>query len=220
MATINEAIQVYWLHRSIAFRTELNNLFKKHHHPKTITHNMAIDIFEGDHQSRLPYEISIKYSETIKFLSKALRSSVLMTYSYSDFEDLYDSVKRCLHSVPGVGSLTYYDIALRIGFIRERQILPQKKVYLSHGALKGANNLRKSMPTLFSPLPSNLLNRKGELKEYAYDISIFDPALQEMTSPFLEDFFCVFDRELIKLPSLTYQQLQKAEYFYDRCIHI
>ena len=220
MATINEAIQVYWLHRSIAIRTELNNLFKKYRHPKKITHNMAIDIFEGDHQKRLPYEKSIKYSETINMLSKALRSSTLMSDSFCDFEDLFYAVRACLKSVPGVGTLSYYDVALRIGFIREKQILPQKKVYLSHGALKGANNLRKTIPALFGTIPSKCLNIRGELKEDVYDISIFAPVLQKMTSPFLEDFFCVFDSELKKLPSLTYKQMQKVNNYYDRCIHV
>ena len=181
---------------------------------------MAVDIFEGEHQKRLPYQKSIIYSKTINELSKALRSSALMTDTFANFEELYNAVKTCLMSFSGAGPLSYYDVALRIGFIREKQILPQKKVYLSCGALYGANNLRKVMPALFGPVSANSLNKKGELKEDAYDITIFDPVLREMTSLFLEDFFCVFDTELKKLSAITYQQMQKVDNYYDRCIHV
>lgn len=208
MATIHEAIQAYRLHRSRGILNELNNLFQLHGHSRKITHQMAIDIFEGAHQARLPYEKTIHYSKTINDYSKALRSSTLMTSHYKDFEDLHDDVKFYLTGVKGIGFLTRYDIALRIGFIREEQILPEKKVYLSRGALLGANNLYKTNPSLFKFIPTT---KKGVIKENPYDITMFDPVLQKLTSAFLEDFFCVFHKELKKLSSLSYKDLQKSK---------
>ena len=208
MATIQDAIRAYWLHRSMGMLNELNNIFKMHHHPTAINQTIAKHLFEGAHQAKMPYQTKYHYAKTFTAMSKALCSSSLMTNKYADVDDLYSDVKKLLYPISGIGLLTVYDVALRIGFVRKEQILPQQKVYLSRGALYGANNLRNTMPKLFNKIPTHQLNRKGELTEGAYNITIFDPILQAMTSPFLEDFFCVYDSKLKKLSSLTYKQLQ------------
>lgn len=59
-----------------------------------------------------------------------------------DFETLYDYVKKLLTDKigQGIGNLTLYDIALRLG--STRNIYPQKYVYLHAAPLKSAKHLK------------------------------------------------------------------------------
>ena len=131
-----------------------------------------------------------------------------------NFEDLYNAVSNLLLNkatkVKGIGHLTVYDIALNIGYIRESQILPDKKIYLFRGALLGANYLLNDDPSLFN-LPTSTI----QLKEGVYDINIFKAPLSNMPSMFLEDMFCVFHREFKKgLKRLNYRKLQNVSSFF------
>lgn len=220
MATIQDAIKAYHLHRATGMLIELNNLFKEHGHAQTINQTLAKHLFEGGHQEQLPYRPSIHYSKTFIAMSKALCASSLMIDSYKIFEELYNVVYSLLKPISGIAELTIYDVAHRIGFIRKEQILPKDKVYLFRGARLGADCLRKVVPELFGTIPDELLDKHGDLREGIYDISLFDSTLQEMGSLFLEDFFCVYHRELKRLPALPYNAFQKAPFYYDRCIHI
>lgn len=219
MATIQDAIKAYHLHTCTGMLNELNNLFKEHHYATSINQKLAKHLFEGGHQKELPYRTNIHYAETFVEMSKALCHSSLMTDSYTDFEKLYEEVFRLLDPISGIGSLTIYDVALRIGFIRRDQILPEKKIYLYRGARLGAENFRKAMPNLFGDIPEDQLNKRGELREGSYDIRLFDQSLQDMGSMFLEDFFCCYHRELKKMPTIGYDRFQKVGNFYDICLH-
>lgn len=219
MATIQEAIKAYRLHSSTGILNELNNLFKEHHFSTNINQKLAKHLFEGHHQEKLPYQTKIHYSRTFVEMSKALCHSSLMTDPFVDFEDLYQEVFRLLNPIKGIGQLTIYDVALRIGYIRRNQILPSNKVYLFRGAQLGAENLRKTMPTLFGAIPSSQLDKKGELREDSYDITLFDKALQELGSMFLEDFFCCYHRELKKITTCGYDKFQKVWKYFDICLH-
>ena len=58
-----------------------------------------------------------------------------------DFEDIYEYVYEVFTKEKRHAPLTIYDTAYRIGYNMEPKILPKKYVYLSAGALKGANCL-------------------------------------------------------------------------------
>lgn len=219
MATIQEAIKAYHLHTCTGMLNELNNLFKEHHYASSINQKLARHLFEGNHQENLPYRTNIHYAKTFVDMSRALCHSSLMTDPFTDFEKLYDEVFNLLSPINGIGSLTIYDVALRIGYIRRNQILPEKKVYLFRGACFGANKLRRTMPTLFGTIPSNQLDKNGELREDAYDISLFDKSLQDMGSMFLEDFFCCYHKELEKISTNGYDKFQKVGKYFDVCLH-
>jgi len=56
-----------------------------------------------------------------------------------DFEDIYEYVYEVFAKEGRHAPLTIYDTAYRIGYNMESKILPEKYVYLSAGALKGAD---------------------------------------------------------------------------------
>lgn len=59
----------------------------------------------------------------------------------TNFEDIYEYVFNVFISAGSLAPLTIYDTAYRIGFNMTPQILPNKFVYLSAGALNGAECL-------------------------------------------------------------------------------
>lgn len=212
MVTINDVIKAYYLHRSQGMMNELNNLHKKYFMQKKINQLMAKDILEGGHQERLKYERKIHYANMFwEVCSRLKSSSLLIDSSIKNFEDLHKEVKLllCSPKIKGVGDLTIYDIALRIGYVRYNQILPEKKIYLFAGANKGANILFHSNPSLFTIPSSTPL-----IKPKPYDMTIFKSPLSDMPSFFLEDMFCVFHSLLGKMSQINYTRLQKVTSYY------
>lgn len=209
MATIDEVVKAYYLHRSQGMMIPLNNLHKRYSKMSKITQPMAKAILEGAHQERMIYATNYHYAKLFYEVCKRLKGSALLTDSFSTFEDLYDEVYALLikHSkIHGVGNLTVYDIALRIGYIRKEQILPKNQIYLFAGAFKGANNLLHSSPSLF--------NVSTIKKEDVYDMSIFNSPLSNMPSMFLEDLLCVYDSKLDKYTALNYSVFQNVPNYY------
>ena len=209
MVTINEVIWAYYLHRSQGMMNALNNLHKKFSMQKKINQTMAKELLEGGHQERLKYERKIHYAETFWETCARLKATSLLTdIRIKNFEDLYDEIDRLLLQKPkvkGVGTLTAYDIALRIGYIKRNQILPKDKIYLFAGANAGANKLLQNNPALFTFSPS-----VTRIKEGRYDMTIFNSPLREMPSFLLEDMFCVYHSLLGKLSKINYERLQKV----------
>lgn len=209
MVTIDEVIWAYYLHQSQGMMNALNNLHKKYSMQKKINQTMAKDILEGGHQERLKYEIKIHYAATFKETCARLKATSLLTdSSISNFENLYDEIYRLLiqhDKVKGIGKLTAYDIALRIGYIRNVQILPKEKIYLFRGANVGANKLLQNNPTLFTSFGTS-----SKIAEGVYDMTIFKSPLREMPSFLLEDMFCVYHSLLGKLSKINYESLQKV----------
>ena len=116
-------------------------------------------------------------SVAIKDAVDALYNAKVLHTKYIDFEALYDDIRSLLISISGIGNLTIYDTALRIGFIMNPIVLPRQYVYLACGAMRGAENL---------------LNAKGALnyREPAY---LFSPCFGNLSSHFVEDFLCVME---------------------------
>lgn len=212
MATINDIIKAYYLHRSQGMMNELNNLHKKYHGMIIINQLMAKDIFEGTHQERLIYEPKINYAVTFRTTCQRLQKSSLLTNNYANFEDLYNDVENMLfngnNKIKGIGKLTVYDIALRIGYVKNVQILPKDKIYLYAGAYQGANNLFQCNPSLFNVT---------SIKPGCYNMSIFNTPLSQMPSMFLEDMFCVYHSLLKSYPTAAYNKFQNVKVLYKPC---
>lgn len=219
MATISEVIKAYYLHQSLGMMHFLSNLYVDYSNQKKITQKMAKRILEGDHQERLKYEIKIPYASMFRIVSKSLMASKFLVKSYSDFEDLHKDVENTLLPIKGIGDLTVYDIAQRIGFIREDQILPHRIIYLNAGAHKGVNRLYKTDPSLFSLRPCDI-DKNGEIKSGPHLMTIFKPPLADMPSMFLEDMLCIFDSIIGKYKLLPYSRFQRIGTHYHRCIHV
>ena len=209
MVTIDDVIKAYYLHQSQGMMNALNNLHKKYSMQKSINQSLSKDLFEGVHQERLKYERKIHYAATFWDTCSRLKATSLLTDTdIKNFEDLYNEVDNLLLKklkVRGIGRLTVYDIALRIGYIRQNQILPKDKIYLFAGANSGANQLFLSSPSLFT-IPTSTTR----IKEGRYDMTIFNSPLRDVPSFLLEDMFCVFHTLLGKLSKISYARLQKV----------
>lgn len=213
MATIDEVISAYYLHRSQGMMNPLNNLHRRYSTKSVITKLMAKDLLEGAHQVRLITAKSYNYGQLFDEVCDRLMRSTLLTASFSTFEDLYNAVDALLikhKKINGVGKLTVYDIALRIGYIRNEQILPKDKIYLFAGALNGANNLLDVKPSLFDVTK---LSNTTKIAEGTYDMNIFHSPLTNMPSMYLEDLLCVYHSKLKKFPYLDYKDFQKVPFY-------
>jgi hypothetical protein len=214
MATINELMRAYYLHRSQGMMNFLNNLHRQYSQNKKISPKMAKDILEGGHQERLKYELKIHYAQTFRDVIAILSKSKFLTDHYTNFEKLYFDIHKVLYPIKGIGHLSIYDIALRIGYIRNPQIIPDKKIYIFRGAWVGINNLYVSNPSYFSKPASSFLNKNGKISEGVYDMAIFDSPLCDMPSMFLEDLLCVYHTQLKKITKIQYSQLQHVPFYY------
>ena len=94
---------------------------------------------------------------------------------FADFEQLYDFVASVISGIAGIGSLTVYDTAKRIGHLFNEPIYPKQYVYLSEGAMDGATVL----------LGTNILN-------FREPASLFEPFFGDLPSIFVEDVLCIF----------------------------
>jgi len=83
------------------------------------------------HQCRIP-------KRALQLAKKALTQDAAALQSAADFDALYETVKRCVSSIKGIGSLYIYDTSLRIG--ARLQKLPER-VYLHAGTRRGAKAL-------------------------------------------------------------------------------
>lgn len=97
---------------------------------------------------------------------------------FADFEELYDFVNAVIGSVSGIGSLTVYDTAKRLGHLFEKPIYPKAYVYLSAGALDGAKVLLK-----------------GKKLSFREPAMVFEPFFGTLPSVFVEDILCIFKNQ-------------------------
>ena len=98
---------------------------------------------------------------------------------FNDFEELYDFIKSVIGEIKGIGSLTVYDTAKRIGLLLDTPIYPKMYVYLAAGAKKGAESL---------------LGKKD--LHFREPIDYFKPHFGTLPSIFIEDMLCIFENEL------------------------
>ena len=111
--------------------------------------------------------------------SKLFQANKQLIGMFCDFEELYLYVKNLIGGVYGIGPLTVYDTAKRLGHIIEHPIYPKDYVYLHAGAAKGAKSLLKT---------SKINNMEP--------IGKFIPYFGTLPSVFIEDLLCVFHKEL------------------------
>ena len=95
---------------------------------------------------------------------------------FEDFEELYDFISSVISSISGIGLLTVYDTAKRIGHLFEYPIYPKQYVYLAAGAKKGAEKLLKTKDLRFRE-----------------PISLFEPSFGSFPSIFIEDMLCIYE---------------------------
>ena len=95
---------------------------------------------------------------------------------FKDFEELYDFISLVISGIPGIGPLTVYDTAKRIGHLFDSPIYPKQYVYLASGAKKGAEAL---------------LGKKG--LRFREPIQLFEPSFGSFPSIFIEDMLCIYE---------------------------
>lgn len=147
-------------------------------------------------------EESDKKSESIddRFLEVNDRKPVFV-----DFESLYEDVRKDLDSVGGIGDMTIYDTALRIGWNQEPRLIPEKYVYLHRGAMDGALALLKLSRLSGKPY----FSYEGKLG-YRVPITCFREDLQALGANHLEDFLCIF-HQFLQDWSVGYEIRKKRE---------
>lgn len=89
------------------------------------------------HQRHIPVKAKI---EVIKRLGGAHSLWTLPSH-ISDFESLHLEIKSIIGNIPGIGNLTIYDVAVRLG--AKYNILPKDYVYLHAGPMISAKHLEK-----------------------------------------------------------------------------
>lgn len=122
---------------------------------------------------------------------------------FIDFEELYEFVKSVIGGISGIGPLTIYDTARRIGHLFDTPIYPKEYVYLAAGAKEGA---------------AVLLNRdKNSLKDREAK-DLFSPFFGSLPSAFVEDLLCIFkgvmknlDKKSVKQVRLSADKLLKSK---------
>lgn len=113
---------------------------------------------------------------------------------FNDFEELYDFIRSVIGTISGIGPLTVYDTARRLGHLFDTPIYPQMYVYLAAGAKEGAKSL---------------LGPK-ELK-FRESIDLFRPYFGTFPSIFIEDMLCIFKDVLNKgIGKATYQSVNRC----------
>lgn len=96
------------------------------------------------HQRRVGSDI---LDEAIRVLHSAGFDSAGQYFSngnptgFVDFEELYDFVEGKLGHINGIGGLTIYDIAVRIGWHQNPRVLPKDYVYIHAGTKVGAEKV-------------------------------------------------------------------------------
>lgn len=111
---------------------------------------------------------------------------------FADFEQLYDFVASVIAGISGIGPLTVYDTAKRIGHLFANPIYPQQYVYLSGGAMDGAKAL----------LGTNNL-------KFREPAGLFEPYFKGLSSVFIEDILCIFKSTFASLGGATVKSVLK-----------
>jgi len=100
----------------------------------------------------------------------------------NNFHALYNVIGNLILKVKGIGSLLHYDITLRIGYYLR---LSPTKVYCQRGALWGYGNLKGVDLREHDKV---VLERIDLINNY--------PSLNLLSAHEIENFFCVYDKEL------------------------
>ncbi len=158
---------------------------------KAYNSNTAIgDVIRECVCNRHGHQYCISGSAMNKAVDALLRSNVLLANiqqckpfihnnkfakGFADFEELYDFVYSVIGDINGIGPLTTYDTAKRIGHLLSPAIYPKQYVYLAAGAKEGAEAL---------------LGTKS--LKFREPIQLFTPHFGTLGSIFIEDILCIF----------------------------
>lgn len=116
------------------------------------------------------------------------------TNKFKDFEELYDFIRSVIGNVKGIGLLTIYDTARRIGHLLDTPVYPKEYIYLAAGAKTGAENL---------------LNLKRNSLKFREPTKIFFPYFGTLPSAFIEDILCIFEDDLKDLSNKAVKDVIK-----------
>ncbi|HNN82507.1 MAG TPA: hypothetical protein PKL30_26765 [Leptospiraceae bacterium] len=121
------------------------------------------------HARRIPLNL-------LRQANKRLMKKVPDLKKCKNFEELFLEVEKSIVDIKGIGKLTIYDIALKIGLFNK--IFPEF-VYLHSGALAGAKKIFK--------------DRKGikKLKREEFPLE-----MQELSCGDIENFLCIYKDDL------------------------
>lgn len=128
--------------------------------------------------AELPSGGRFSHQEQIPEAVLAQARDVLLPLGYSDastFAELYEKVAVALRPIRGIGLLTIYDTAHRLGAYLK---LSPEEVYLHAGVRVGAKAL-------------GLDDRPAKLP-----MSIFPPAFQKLSPEQVEDCLCIYNSQL------------------------
>ena len=128
------------------------------------------DCVQGMHQRRLK-------TASVNQATTTLVNDGIISKHYNSFEDLYDDVNRLIGRIPGIGGLTVYDTAFKLGCTMNPRLFPKDKVYLM------GNSPYKAACKYY-----------GRKLNHIEPISTFAADFGEIPSMFIEDFFCVMSR--------------------------
>lgn len=172
MATLKELVN-YYLKYCIGMWVEMNRCTDKH--LARTTPGFDVSVIKGVHQRRVS-------NAAINQLLRRLNSHGIENKRYYYFEDLYDDVRRLVTNplISGIGDLTIYDTARRIGHVLDLPVYPERYVYLARGAKEGAKKLL------------------GRNVNYVEPVDVFKPYFGGLPSICIEDFLCIFKDYLCK----------------------
>ena len=122
-----------------------------------------------DHQHRIPPKILDKSKSTLSQLIPQIKNC-------RDFDELFRLVGDNIGKIPGIGELTIYDTALRIG---ANLGIEPKLVYLHRGTRVGAKALGKNIRN------KETLNR-----------SELPGAFSKLSSREIEDCLCIYKKDI------------------------
>lgn len=126
--TIDQIIQSY---TASGLNKELNGI-------TNIQDAVKSQYYDGTQYRCCSHQYRVRKKALDDLLDK-LEGEIIKIKAVKDFDELYDVVDNI--RVKHIGYLTIYDISLRIGYMQNPKILPQKYVYLHAGAMVGAMTL-------------------------------------------------------------------------------
>jgi hypothetical protein len=167
--TFDEIVSDYIRNYRDAAREEMGTFRRERNCAAAIRRAALCKLRDGKrhpHQCLIPKRLLELAEERLQATAKHLADA-------RDFDALHDIVKRKIGSVHGIGKLTVYDIAHRIGAYFGKS---PRLIYLHRGTKEGAA----------------ILGFKGEM----LDPALLPAAFSGLTAPEAEDCLCIYKNRL------------------------
>ena len=157
---------------------------------KEIVRMCVRGLYKTGHQKRVKEDaideaveklMTNKFRDHNRGLNCRLVSGNRVYNKFVDFEELYEAVRQLIGSVNGIGYVTLYDTARRLGYLLPEPIFPVAYVYLHY------NKVNKAA--------ESILNRRLQYREPA---TSFVCEFGTFPSICIEDILCIFNGVLIK----------------------